>query len=167
MFIFIRSTLLALVVFFSISCGTRDVERTPPPPVWAPGISQNLTRSAAAPSCVLDNIGPVANPAAQKPVEVSGATAFGITGWAIDEANKAAAGGVDEVIDGTPYGAHYGSVRTDVATHFNQPEYRNSGFELMVAPGQLTKGPHSVSIRVISSDKKFYYQGPVVQFTVN
>jgi hypothetical protein len=167
MFISIRSTVLALGVFIFISCGTKDVERTPPPPAWVSGISQNLTRSAAATSCVLDNIGPVANPAAQKSVEVSGATTFGITGWAIDEVNKTTAAGVDEVIDGKPYSAHYGSARTDVATHFNQPNYNNSGFELMVAPGQLTKGPHSVSIRVISSDKKSYYQGPVVQFTVN
>src|SRR5208283_598335 len=88
MFISSRSTLLAVGVFISISCGTKNVERTPPPPAWAPGISQNLTRSAKAPSCVLDNIGPVANPAGQKSVEVSGATTFGITGWAIDEANK-------------------------------------------------------------------------------
>jgi hypothetical protein len=167
MFIFSRSTLLAVGVLIFISCGKKDVERTPPPPSWAPGISQDLARSAAAPSCVLDNIGPVANPAGQKSIEVSGATTFAITGWAIDEANKTTAGGVDEVIDGTPYGAHYGSPRTDVAAHFNHPDYRNSGFELMVAPGQLAKGPHSVSIRVISSDKKSYYQGPVVQFTVN
>jgi len=168
----LASVVLALGVATLISCGggAKDVERTLAPPSWAPGISQNLTRNLAAAtvaSCVLDNIGQVGNPAAQKSVQVPGDTAFGITGWAIDEVAKAPAGGVDEVIDGVPYSAHYGSERTDVAAHFNQPGYRNSGFELMVAPGQLNKGPHSVSIRVISSDKKSYYQGPVVQFSVN
>ena len=138
-----------------------------PPPGLRESARISRTRSATAPSCVLDNIGPVSNPAGQKSVEVSGTTTFGITGWAIDEANKTTAGGVDEVIDGTPYSAHYGSPRTDVATHFNQPGYRDSGFELIVAPGQLTKGPHSVSIRVISNDRRSYYQGPVVQFTVD
>jgi len=164
---FSATALLTLGVFILASCGTKDVEHTPPPPTWKPGISQNLARNPAAPSCVLDNIGPVSNPAAQKFVQVSGATPFGITGWAIDEANKSTAEGVDVVIDQAPYSAHYGSERTDVAKHFNQPNYQNSGFELTVAPGQLAKGPHSVSIRVIASDKKSYYQGPVVQFAVN
>lgn len=171
MSISIRSnSVLAITVLASLSCGTKNVERTPPPAAWAAGVSQNLARSAAAAtvaSCVLDNIGQVSNPAAQKSVQVPGDTAFGMTGWAIDEVNKSTAGGVDEVIDGAPYSARYGTERADVAAHFNQPNYRNSGFELMVAPGQLTKGPHSVSIRVISSDKKSYYQGPVVQFSVN
>lgn len=163
MFIFIRSiALLGLAVL--ISCGTTDA---PPAHPWAPGISQNLDRNPAVTSAVIDNIGPVANPAAQKTVEVSGAATFGITGWAIDEPNKAPAGGVDAVIDQAPYSAHYGSPRPDVATHFSNPGYSNSGYELMVAPGQLTKGPHSVAIRVISSDKKSFYQGPVVQFSVN
>jgi hypothetical protein len=163
MYIFTRSiAVLGLVVL--ISCGKKDV---PAAPAWVPGISQNLARSQATTSVVIDNIGSVSNPAAQKTVEVSGAVTFGITGWAIDEPNKAVAGGVDAVIDQAPYSAHYGSARPDVATHFSNPAYSNSGFELMVAPGQLAKGPHSVSIRVISSDKKSYYQGPVIQFSVN
>jgi predicted small lipoprotein YifL len=163
MFIFIRSmAVLALAVL--ISCGTKEV---PPAAKWTPGISQTLPRNAATTSSVIDNIGSVSNPAAQKSVEVSGATQFGITGWAIDEPNKAVAGGVDAVIDQAPYSAHYGSARPDVATHFSNPAYGNSGYELMVAPGQLSKGPHSVSIRIIASDKKSFYQGPVVQFLVN
>jgi hypothetical protein len=171
MFIFIRSngapaiTILALAVL--ISCGTKDAEHTAPPATWAPGISQNLTRSGATTQCVIDNIGQVGNPAVERLVQVPGATTFGITGWAIDEPNKTTAGGVDVVIDQAPYNAHYGSPRPDVATHFKQPNYANSCFELMVAPGQLAKGPHSVSIRIISSDKKSYYQGPVVPFAVN
>ena len=172
MFIFIRSHsvpaigLLALAVL--TSCGTKDAEHpTAPSPAWAPGISQNLTRSAATTSCVLDNIGPVANPAAQKYVQVSGATAFQINGWAIDDASKTTAGGVDLVIDQAPYSAHYGSERKDVAVHFNNTGYTNSGFDLTVAPGQLSKGQHAVAIRIISSNKKSYYQGPVVPFAVN
>jgi hypothetical protein len=159
---------LALTVFLLTSCGSKDAEHSAtPPPSWAPGISQNLTRNPATPECVLDNIGQVSNPAAQKSVQVPGDASFGITGWAVDATNKAPAGGIDAVIDGAPYAAHYGSTRTDVANHFNQPAYLNSGFELFVAPGQLSKGPHSVAIRVISNDKKSYYQGPVVQFSVN
>jgi hypothetical protein len=164
MYIFIRSiAVLGLAVL--ISCGKKDVP--PAASAWVPGISQNLTLNPATTASIIDNIGPVDNPAAQKNVVVSGATTFGITGWAIDEPNKALAGGVDAVIDQTPYRAHYGSARPDVATHFSNPAYGSSGYELMVAPGQLARGPHSVSLRVISNDKKSYYQGPVVQFSVN
>jgi hypothetical protein len=166
MYIFIRCiAVLGLAVL--ISCGKKDVPPAAPAAAWTPGISQDLTRNPAATSAVIDNIGPVSNPAAQKSVVVSGAVTFGITGWAIDEPNKAPAGGVDAVIDQAPYRAHYGSPRPDVATHFSNPVYGSSGYELMVAPGQLSPGPHSVSIRIISNDRKSYYQGPVVQFSVN
>jgi len=167
MFILIRPAMTLLALGILISCGTKGVERTTQTLSLAPGISQNLPRNVATTSCVLDNIGQVSNPAAQKTVQVSGATPFGISGWAIDEINRTPAGGVDVVIDMAPYSARYGTARADVAAHFNQPGYSNSGFELTVGPGQLSPGPHSVAIRVISGDKKFYYQGPVVQFAVN
>ena len=170
MFLFTRPDRLLVIPVLAlavlISCGP-DAAPVPAAKPLPPGISQNLTRSELAPLCVLDNIGPVADPAKQKSVQVSGDATFGITGWAVDEAKKLPAGAVDVVVDQAPYSAHYGSERKDVANHFNQPEYRNSGFELMIAPGQLAKGQHSVSIRVISNDKKSYYQGPVVQFAVN
>ncbi len=178
MFMFTRAKSLLVLTLaaaaISVSCGRKDVDAggtagatTPVAKPLPPGTTPNLTRSDLAPLGVLDNIGPVADPAKQKAVQVAGDTTFGITGWAVDEPKKAAAGGVDVVIDQTPYSAHYGSPRKDVASHFNQPAYDNSGFELMIAPGQLSKGQHSVSIRVISNDKKSYYQGPVVQFAVN
>lgn len=164
-------TIVALAV--SVSCGKQDVEATTNKPAATapkplpPGVTPNLARSELKTLSIIDNIGPVSDPAAQKSVQVSGDTTFGITGWAVDEPKKTAAGGVDVVIDQAPYSAHYGSERKDVSTHFNQPQYLASGFELMIAPGQLPKGQHSVAIRVISSDKKSYYQGPVVQFAVN
>jgi hypothetical protein len=160
---FLAATLFVSgVLISSVSCGSKTNTLS-----WAPGISQNLPRSPATPSCVLDNIGPVSNPSMQKTVQVSGSTAFPISGWALDDTTKATAGGVDVVVDMTPYTAHYGIARSDVAAHFSQPGFTNSGFELTVGPGQLSPGPHSVAIRVIASDKKSFYQGPVVQFAVN
>jgi hypothetical protein len=153
-----------------IYCDKRDVESpgTPPPAQpLPPGISQNLTRSDKPLTYFFDYFGPVQGPAAQKSVQVAGIAANAITGWAIDDSAKKLAGGVDVVIDQAPYSAHYGTVRTDVAAHFKNPDYTNSGFDLTLAPGQLPKGSHSVSIRVIASDKKSYYQGPPIQFSVN
>lgn len=168
--------IVLMVLGISLSCGKKDDESegtgpaanttAPAAKPLPPGLTQNLTRSDVTTLCVVDNIGPVADPAKQKTVQVLGDKTFGITGWAVDEPKKTTAGGVDAVIDQIPYSAHYGSPRKDVATHFNQPAYEASGFELMIAPGQLSKGQHSVSIRVISNDRKSYYQGPVIQFAV-
>jgi hypothetical protein len=171
MFLFVRSnsclaaTVLALVVL--LSCGKKDVEvASPEVSPLVPGISQNLTRSDLAPTYAFDNLGPVKDPVVQKSVQVSGDTRIAFLGWAIDGSTKTPAGGVDVVVDEAPYVAKYGIARPDVGTFFKRPDYTNSGFELILAPGKLPKGPHSVSIRIISSDRKSYYQGPVVQFSV-
>ena len=163
-----------MVLALSVACGKSNVEpgaaapaSVPAATPLPPGVTQNLTKSAVAPLGFIDNIGPVGDPAKQKVVQVSGDAALAITGWAVDEPKKAPAGGVDLVIDGVPYSAHYGTERTDVATHFKRPAYANSGFELRMAAGQINKGPHAVSMRVISSNRKSYYEGPVIPFTVN
>jgi hypothetical protein len=164
-------SLLSIVVLtgISISCGNKEGEATSsaPPPALPPGISQNLTRNSAAPAYNFDNLGPINYPAVQKSNQISGDTPNAVSGWALEQGQKGTAGGVDVVIDQVPYSAHYGSPRTDVADHFKCPDCTNSGFQLNMAKGQLTKGPHMVSVRVISNDKKSYTEGPVVQFTVN
>ena len=172
------SRLLSIVVIaatVSFSCGKKDAETTgtapaaanhAPPPLPA-GISQNLKKNAGEPVYIFDNLGSVKYPAIQKSIQIAGDTAITTSGWTLDESKESPAGGVDVVIDQTPYSARYGLERTDVASHFKRPDYTNSGFLLTMAPGQLNKGPHSISVRVISSDKKSYNEGPVIQFTVN
>lgn len=112
-------------------------------------------------------MGPINYPEMQKSNRVSGDTDIIVSGWAIDKAAKTTAGGVDVVLDQVPYSARYGIPRGDVADHFKRPDYMNSGFRLVLAKGRLTKGEHTISIRVISSDRKSYSQGPLVTFTVN
>jgi hypothetical protein len=169
-------TVVLLAVTVSISCGNKEgagaasvsgaaSPATPPP--LAAGISQNLTKRSTPPFYNFDSLGPISYPAVQKSNQVSRDTEVSVTGWALDESKKGTAGGVDVVIDQVPYSAQYGDPRKDVADHFSRPDYVNSGFHLILARGQLNKGPHSVSVRVISSDKKSYNEGPVVQFAVN
>lgn len=166
-------TIVVLALTSLISCGKKDEASSPTPaaspapPPLQPGISQTLIRNTGEPFYVFDSLGPINYPAVQKSIQVSGDSDIGISGWALDVSKKGPAGGVDVVLDQTPYSARYGMDRTDVASHFNRPDYTKSGFQLTLARGRLTKGPHSVSVRVISSDKKSYNEGPVVQFTVN
>lgn len=133
----------------------------------ATGSTQNLTRSDLAPVCFLDQIGDVLNPAINQPAHVSVAKDLAFGGWAVDDAAKRVAGGVDVVIDGTPMSAEYGSPRKDVATALKKPEYAAAGFVLALPSGQLAKGQHTVVLRVISNDKKTYYQSPGVVFIVD
>lgn len=115
----------------------------------------------------LDYLGPVIYPWGRESVHVSGDQQIQFLGWAVDESNQSVAGGVDVLIDEVPYAATYGIHRTDVADHFKNIACQNSGFLLLLAPGKLSKGQHSVSLRTISYDKKFYCQGPKLQFTID
>ncbi len=172
-------TVIAVVVL--TSCGKKDdvpgsnsgtppatavVASHPAAAPLAPGVSPNLTRNPTAPMYHLDKIGTANDPVGQKSSQISGDASILIMGWAADGPKKTVAGGVDVVLDGTPFIAKYGTGRNDVADAFKRPEYLKSGFELLLSPGQLTKGEHSLSIRVISSDQKSYWQGEVVKFVV-
>ena len=176
-FMFIRShsllSIVVLAVAVTVSCGTKDqatsAENHPaaaPAPLPA-GVTQDLKRNTAQPFYTFDSLGPVNYPAIQKSIQIAADTEFAISGWALDESKKSTAGGVDVVLDQVPHSARYGMERPDVASHFNRTDYTNCGFQLNVGRGQLSKGPHSVSVRVIANDKKSYNEGPVIQFTVN
>ena len=162
---------LAAVAF--VSCGKKDTEGTPTggsapaATPLSPGISATLTRNSAPPLYVFDSLGPVNYPAVQKSIQIAADNDIGITGWALDVAKTNTAGAVDVVLDNVPYSARYGLERPDVGSHFNRPDFNNSGFQLVLSRGRLSKGPHAISIRVIASDKKSYNEGPVVHFTVN
>jgi hypothetical protein len=166
--------LLTIVVLagISISCGSKEsggeaATTSAPPAPLSPGISQNLAKDSAKPAYNFDYLGTISYPAEKKSNQLSSAVDNIVAGWALGASQKGLAGGVDVVIDQVPYNAHYGVPRTDVADHFKCPDCTNSGFQLTLAHGQLSKGPHTVSIRVINSDKKTYGEGAPVQFTVN
>jgi hypothetical protein len=89
-----------------------------------------------------------------------------VSGWAIDEPNKALAGNVDVVIDGVPYGARYGVPRKDVADYFKEPACEKSGFQFSILAGQLTKGTHKVLVRAVASDGKSYVASPEITLVV-
>jgi hypothetical protein len=131
------------------------------------GASQHLGCSGSAPACCIDGIGSVSSPGTQSSVNVPGDQSIEFSGWAIDDQNKAPAGSVDIVVDDELYSAVYGEERRDVAEHFENSSYLNSGFRLTLSPGALDKGRHIVSLRVLSRDKKSYRQGPRVAFTVD
>jgi FkbM family methyltransferase len=128
----------------------------------AGALSAQLRRRDQPTACVVDYLNAVSNPVAQVSIDVPANSAIRFSGWAVDEPNHSAAGGVDIVIDGVPYGAVYGWYRSDVADHFKNMSYLHSGFALVLEPGTLSKGRHTVAVRTISHDKSSYYEGPTL-----
>lgn len=176
----IRSKGILIVVLIAaaatFSCGKKEGEtagtapaaaRRPAPPPLPAGTTQDLKKNTGDPNYVFDSLGPVSYPAVQKNIQISGDASNMINGWALDPSKKSVAGGVDIVIDQVPHSARYGIERSDVSIHFKRPDYINCGYLLTLEPGQLAKGQHTVSVRVITNDKKSYNEGPTVQFTVN
>ncbi len=133
----------------------------------AAGVTQKLSRNEHATSIFLDYINTITDPPSKPSIHIPRSKEIHISGWAIDQPNKVVAGGVDVVIDQVAYSAVYGGERGDVAAALKNPACRNSGYMLVVPAGMLAKGPHVVSVRAISHDKKSYYQGPTAKFTID
>jgi alginate O-acetyltransferase complex protein AlgJ len=140
-----------------------QVAAGPPPP----GISQLLKRSDQKSASALDLINSVSGPAGVSSIHLPANKEIGFAGWAIDEPNKTPAGGVDIVIDQVAYAAAYGLDRPDVAAHFKSQTFRSCGYTLSLPPYTLLKGPHVVTVRTISNDRKSYYVDQSLKVTID
>ena len=163
----INALWLLLAAVLSISCGNSAPRKeAAAEPLRPTGVTQNLPQRPVGTKYYIDNIGPVSNPAADRPVHVSSSQDLLVRGWAIDEPNRALASNVDVVIDGVPYAARYGVGRNDVAAFFKEPAYETSGFQFSILAGQLTKGPHKFFLRVVANDGKSYVASPEIALVV-
>ena len=115
----------------------------------------------------IDQIGATHAPFAAQGVQVERSTEFKIWGWAVDQPNRTAAGGLDVVIDQMVLPSTYGMNRNDVAEYFKRGSYRESGFVASVPAQALAAGKHWVGLRVMSADGICYYQTAGVFVTVN
>jgi hypothetical protein len=118
------------------------------------------------PMTVIDQIGTTRSPFGAGSVHVSASDELRVSGWAVDHPSRAAAGGVDVVIDRTPYPSTYGATRDDVADYFQRPAYRESGFAAGIPAGAIVKGEHALTLRVVASDGRCYYQSRPIPVTV-
>ncbi|MCA1728143.1 MAG: hypothetical protein LC751_01635 [Actinobacteria bacterium] len=76
----------------------------------------------------------------------------------MDADNESAAGGIDVDIDGSLFPAFYREKRQDVADHLGVPSYRYSGFERDLPVSEIGPGAHELSVVVLTSDRREYYQ---------
>jgi len=106
----------------------------------------------------VDQIGAAHAPFGAEPIHVARSGEFRVSGWAVDQSLQSVGGGVDVLIDETPFRSVYGADRRDVVDHFKRPRYLESGFTLSIPAKTLAQGRHALSFRVVSSDGSCYYQ---------
>ena len=102
------------------------------------------------------------------PVVLDGDEILTIKGWAVDQINNKAAGGIMMDIDNgrLQIPALYGIDRPDIAEYHKNDNYRYSGFEASVDTSAMGPGQHIISIKVLAADGKEYYQ-PVKILTLD
>jgi len=82
-----------------------------------------------------------------------------IWGWAVDQEAKNTAGAVFISIDGQiDIPAWYGWDRPDIAARFGESRYRFSGFMASFATSVVGEGQHTLSLKIVTADKKRYYE---------
>jgi hypothetical protein len=82
-----------------------------------------------------------------------------IVGWAVDRAAGSAAGAVFVTVDGQiDIPVLYGKSRSDVASYFGEKHYRSSGFSAWIPISVIGEGRHTLSLKIVTADKKGYYE---------
>lgn len=123
------------------------------------GITPRLPRNPRPTQYFIDQFGPSAQPF-RKTAEIRAGQDVTVRGWAIDAPADALAGGVEIVVDGHAYKLPYFLSRADVAAAKRKEAYTDCGFLGIVSAELLPKGSHTVSLRIVSADRKTYYQSP-------
>jgi hypothetical protein len=155
-----RSVLFLLIIITACSKSSQPTEIA----AGAVAVTQSLPKLPGGPSWNIEMVG--ANAVGErKSFDVPSQDKFAIVGWAVDQKAMAPAGGVEGVVDGVPYPAEYGRPRPDVAKVFGVPSYANSGYSLQLSGQLFAPGTHSLFIRVLTQDRKAYWEvGP---YTLN
>jgi hypothetical protein len=132
-----------------------------PPGVTLPakGITADLTKLTSQPVYNLENVGDIRDPFSKQPINISQSGDLTLTGWAVDPLAKAGNGGVEIAIDGAPVVIKTRLPRSDVAKSLGTPSYADSGFLFTYPAVALSKGPHELKVRILSNDKKSYWEG--------
>lgn len=92
-----------------------------------------------------------------------------LVGWAVDKQANGAASAVFITVDGKlDIPALYGLDREDVANGFKNPNFRYSGFVASFASSILSKGIHTLSLKIVAADGiHFYYAQQVASLSVS
>jgi hypothetical protein len=93
---------------------------------------------------------------------------FGVVGWAIDEPAASPAKTVFIDVDGQPFQeAVFGDDSPEAVSALGSSRYARCGFDAILDTTRLTRGPHQLTVRVVSADgQRLYWPGPPLEFVV-
>ena len=130
----------------------------------APPVAASVALAACGDPSVafIDQIGLATWPFTEQPVRIRASDGLRVGGWAVDLPGAAAAAAVDVSLDQHQFPSVYGIDRSDVAEYLKKQVYTPSGFVVQLPPDVLSQGTHTLSIRVVASDRRCYYNGPTV-----
>jgi hypothetical protein len=129
------------------------------------GITPTLPLVAGTTQYNIDQIGPYGQPLGNN-LRIRLGDKVIVRGWAVDTSAATLAGGVEVVIDGTAYKLPYFLTRTDVAAALRSPAFTDSGYLGIIAAYLLPEGKHTMSLRVVTSDRKKYYETQHIRLIV-
>jgi hypothetical protein len=85
-----------------------------------------------------------------------------VSGWIADPTDGSPLSNVKVLIDGVSTGTPtLGIARPDVASHYNNPAYANSGFAFSYPANSLTQGQHAVTVVGVDSHSVSTTLGPL------
>lgn len=90
-------------------------------------------------------------------IEVSDEKSLTIKGWAIDESKQKPIGGVIVSLDGKAYLSQFIYERTDLADHFDNPDFKYAGWGISIPISNLTLGEHELYFRFLNSSRTGYF----------
>ncbi len=131
----------------------------PPPIVGPPLALANLVHLSSETFFFIDSINEVAlQTPPPMPIRIKGDAPITLTGWAVDDTAGNVAGGVfASVDDAMAFPADYGIDRPDVAAALKNPVAQKSGFSVTIPPNALAIGRHTLTIKIVTTDRKSYY----------
>ena len=137
------------------------VTSTQPVPLTA-----KLAACDGPPLLNIEQIGAERSPFADRQIRLAGSRVSKVTGWAVDPQKESSAAGADVVVDRIPFPSLFGTDRSDVAAYFKRPVYSASGFAAELPANTLSKGPHTLTLRVVSSGGDCYYESPGIPIVI-
>ncbi|MBM2816011.1 MAG: hypothetical protein HW421_2773 [Ignavibacteria bacterium] len=102
----------------------------------------------------------------QKFMTVKNSAFINIKGWAIDKKSNKVADSVYLYIDNKEFFTMYGIDALDIAEIYKNFNLRFSGFQTSIPGKDFEKGKHELFMRIVSNDKKYYYETDPVIFII-
>jgi hypothetical protein len=87
-----------------------------------------------------------------------------LLGWAADLTHRQPCAGVYAVVDDVHvFRGRSGIERADVAAFFDQPQLRNTGYEIRIDAGAVGPGEHALRVIALSADGEGRSEGSAAQ----